>query len=637
MMHFRRPSPLAAGKSWPAAHPALARTAARSPKSVSRRLKTAFSASALGCAALLSTPSSFAAEDDLELPENYGGFVTVEDGKLQLNGGDYYFSGANTYAMLYSPDEAEEILRIASDLGLNAIRFWGFWDGEEPTNNPTGGQSLPPGGTDQWGRPVLQSAPREYGEQAFRNFDQAIYLAHLYGVKLVIPLLNEWDEFGGLKQYLTWAGHEVPDLVRGCGDDGSEVCFYANEETIKEERFRFFTECPECRDIYFDWVTQVLNRVNTITGVAYKDDPAIMAWEVMNEPRFGPWNGDETTLEIRDFLRDGAELIKSIDKNHLVSTGEEGFFFQCEAEQYLGLLPEETGMGGAAEPDCKAGYGWDTAPGEGTSFVINSQIPEVDVATYHAWPFNWNKAAEQYGESYAGRIDVFMTEWVNSHAAAAKALGKPVFLGEFGLQILRREGSDLPDRNKVLRAIYKAILETDTAGVMYWNITASHDPEEAVWRGPIERTRLEGAIYEDTPVPHDQDFRFDVYCPEDEETCDIIREATATIVGKVENPDPPFTGGCFEPRTMCGMDCVLLASAPDHCGECDNECGDGESCQEGECTSRSNSSWPKPESPYETEGGCSMKDPRRSQTPWLPLSLLLGVGWAAHARRRRLS
>ena len=35
----------------------------------------------------------------------------------------------------------------------------------------------------------------------------------------------------------------------------------------------------------FDFLQTVLNRYNSFTGMHYKDDPTIMAWELMNEPR----------------------------------------------------------------------------------------------------------------------------------------------------------------------------------------------------------------------------------------------------------------------------------------------------------------------------------------------------------------
>lgn len=576
-----------------------------------------------------------------DLPRDYGGFVSAEGTKLKLNGGDFYFSGANTYAMLYSRDEAEEIMRVAQSLGLNAIRFWGFWDGEEYLLDDQGNQTDIIRGTDRWGRPVLRPRPGVYNEQSFRNFDYAIYLAHVYGIKLVIPLLNEWDEFGGLKKYLEWDGYEWPKFNYDCGYQENMTCYAEIENIVKAERWRFFQACSTCKKNYFDHVHQVLNRVNTITGVAYKDDPAIMIWEVMNEPRIGPWRHDATATVIRDFVREAADFIKSIDSNHLVSTGEEGFFFEGEAEHYT-RLEEGNGQGGeggqiSSGPN-KTGYGWDTAPGEGSSFVLDLEVPSVDIGTYHAWPFNWNKAHEQNGVQYAGRIDQFMVEWVESHAAAAKAIGKPLFLGEFGWQILRTEGSDLADRDKILRATYDAVLRTETSGMMYWNITASHNPTEAIWTGPfIDRRNLDAASWDDEPTPHDMDFRFDIYCPEDISTCEIIREATRAITARITNPDPPFTSLCFEPRVVCDDTCVELGSHPEHCGACNNACSEGEMCSAGACKRRPQPVWAKPSSKYDTTS-CSALGPTGKGTQkaaWPTLALLLLAGGVSRRFSRR--
>lgn len=46
-----------------------------------------------------------------------------------------------------------------------------------------------------------------------------------------------------------------------------------------------FYRDPRIRAWHKAWISHLLNRVNMITGVAYKDDPTIMTWELGNEPR----------------------------------------------------------------------------------------------------------------------------------------------------------------------------------------------------------------------------------------------------------------------------------------------------------------------------------------------------------------
>lgn len=55
----------------------------------------------------------------------------------------------------------------------------------------------------------------------------------------------------------------------------------------------FFTS-PTSRELYRAFFTALLTRVNTVTGVAYRDDPTVFAWELINEPRnAGDRSGDE--------------------------------------------------------------------------------------------------------------------------------------------------------------------------------------------------------------------------------------------------------------------------------------------------------------------------------------------------------
>ena len=53
----------------------------------------------------------------------------------------------------------------------------------------------------------------------------------------------------------------------------------------------------ECRSAFKTYVKKIINRRNTITGVLYRDDPTIMAWDLANEPYvLGDASGDILTV-----------------------------------------------------------------------------------------------------------------------------------------------------------------------------------------------------------------------------------------------------------------------------------------------------------------------------------------------------
>ncbi|KMS95293.1 hypothetical protein BVRB_009700 [Beta vulgaris subsp. vulgaris] len=106
----------------------------------------------------------------------------------------------------------------------------------------------------------------------------------------------------------------------------------------------------------------VLTRVNNFTGVAYKDDPTIMAWELMNEPRCP---SDLSGKILQDWITEMAPYLKSIDANHLLEIELEGFYGD-DRKQYN---PNNIQAG--------------------TNFITNNQVPSIDFATVHCYPDQW--------------------------------------------------------------------------------------------------------------------------------------------------------------------------------------------------------------------------------------------------------
>lgn len=168
-------------------------------------------------------------------------FVETSGTSFILNGKDFYFAGTNNYYFHYkSKKMVDDVFEDMKAMNLKVIRIWGFLDGQPQENT------------------VMQPRPGIYDESGFSKLDYAIYKAGQTGIKLVIPFVNNWDDFGGMNQYVRW--------FQADGHDA------------------FYTH-PDIKEAYKNYVSYMLNRVNTYNGVKYKDDPAIMAWELANEPR----------------------------------------------------------------------------------------------------------------------------------------------------------------------------------------------------------------------------------------------------------------------------------------------------------------------------------------------------------------
>ena len=225
-------------------------------------------------------------------------------------------------------------------------------------------------------------------------------------------LVNNWSAFGGMDQYVRWRGGQYHDD------------FYS-DATIK--------------GWYKNWISHLLNRVNTVTGVKYKDDPTIMMWELGNEPRcigsgVYPRSPACTTQTLISWADEISSYIKSVDRNHLVSVGDEGFL----------CLPN--------------GTDWTDNCNEGVDSYAFAALRNIDAMSLHLYP-----DADAWGKTPA-----WGTEWIAKHTQKAKRLRKAVYLGEFGTK-------DKSVRNPVYREWTRELFFGDTDGALYWILSDVQD------------------------------------------------------------------------------------------------------------------------------------------------------------------
>ncbi|CAN4096231.1 unnamed protein product [Withania somnifera] len=293
-----------------------------------------------------------------------------------------------------------EVLKDASSAGLSVCRTWAFSDG---------------------GDRALQISPGVYDERVFQGLDFVISEAKKYGVRLILSFVNQWNDFGGKAQYVQWARNAGAQIN---GDDD------------------FYTH-PMLKKYFKNHIEKVVTRLNGITRVAYRDDPTIMAWELMNEPRD---QADYSGKTVNVWVQEMASFVKSLDNKHLLEVGMEGF--------YGDSVPERKSF--------NPGYQ------VGTDFISNHLINEIDFATIHAYTDQWVS-----GQNDDAQL-VWMEKWITSHWQDAKTiLKKPLVLAEFGKSIRSGQGSRDTFMTSVYNNVYNLAKEGGTmAGSLVWQLMA---------------------------------------------------------------------------------------------------------------------------------------------------------------------
>jgi mannan endo-1,4-beta-mannosidase len=334
-------------------------------------------------------------------------FVRREGMRLLQGNKRYAYAGANMWYAAYlgaaapvgDPDRLQRELDALAAMGVRNLRILASSERSPLTN------SL---------QPAFRDRGAGYNELLLRGIDRALAEMGKRGLTGVLYLANFWEWSGGMMTYMSWVN----------GGDYINMGDPAHPWPEFADRASAFYSDARAVALYRDYVRAVVGRTNSVTGVRYRDDPTIMAWQLANEPRPG---GSEAAARanmpaFRRWVSDTTLLIRSLDPSHLVSTGSEGL---------MGCVEDEA---------CVIG---------------EHAIAGIDYLTVHIWPLNWRWIEPKDVAGTWDRGEAKVRASVADHVRLARQLNKPLVIEEFGFA--RDEGYD-PGTPTVWRDRFYALI-----------------------------------------------------------------------------------------------------------------------------------------------------------------------------------
>ena len=361
-------------------------------------------------------------------------FVRVENGQFMIGDSVYKFIGTNFWygAILASEGRGGDRDRLAKELdllqanGINNLRILVGGDGEENVPSHI--------------MPVLQTAPGVYNDTILDGLDYLMAELEKRDMKAVLYLNNAWEWSGGYGAYLDWTREDKTPIP---AIDGYMA--YMNHVAN-------FVTNDSAKNLAANHIRNIVGRTNRYTDKPYSESPALMSWQIANEPR--AFASDSITKEaFAQWIANQAALIKSLDPNHLVSTGSEGKH-GCEGDFAL----------------------WER---------IHSD-PNIDYGIFHLWPYNWGWISEGTVVENVDTACMNAREYILPHSQIMRKIGKPVVMEEFGYPrdgFIFTPGSPTEGRDRFYEYVFTLITDEGLIdGCNFWGWGGYAEPAHESWQ-----------------------------------------------------------------------------------------------------------------------------------------------------------
>ncbi len=332
-------------------------------------------------------------------------YVSTNGTGFVLQGKPFYFAGTNDFSAaqldIATDDEARANIQTHAQRGAQVIRFFAFSNGysvnttTEPTPEP------------------IQPTLNQYSELPLRRMDLVLAEGAKNNLRFIMPLANFEPRYGGMQWYV--------DQVFGPGLD----------------RELFLTD-PTVKQAYKNYTQMLVNRRNTVNGIAYKDDPTILAWELCNEPHttdlYEQHRNQTSGTMVNSWLSEMSMFIRQQGIKQLVSSGEEGYRTD----------------GNTTGPNTRLNNGY-----KGVDFTSNIALASIDFATVHVYPDNWGIDAKD--------ASWIVPNYIADRATVAHAANKPIIMEEYGMQL-----GYMPQRDDLFAILLMGSHNAYFAGTLVW-------------------------------------------------------------------------------------------------------------------------------------------------------------------------